>query len=166
MKKVLFIIGGVVLIVSLAANVFFLYMLASTYTETLPAIQLGEGFVMGADNYSIDAPYDKVRDGELLSIDQYIENYTVGPKYIIAKHNLHGRAPRILSYKRDSEKEVAQVRKEPEYRHGWWCDYYWIIDKEDCRIRGPYNLEEFNEMCDSLGVSLQFDQSRERKRWY
>lgn len=79
--------------------------------------------------------------------------------------------PRVLDYNYDKNHIIvkqspkgARIDKEPftecdslyHFDHGYNYDYYWIIDKKEHRILGPYDYEEFKEKCIEMDVKLKF----------
>lgn len=36
-------------------------------------------------------------------------------------------------------------------------DYYWIVDKKQHDIHGPYSYDRFIEKCNQMGVELSFE---------
>lgn len=79
--------------------------------------------------------------------------------------------PRVLDYHCDKEHIIVKQNPKdapldpwffPEYgniyhfNHGKDFDYYWIIDKKEHKICGPYDYEEFKGRCIEMDVKLEF----------
>ena len=102
-------------------------------------IELAKGFYY-------DTGMDRLFGKNDCDIPPTIKKIEFRGNYLIIKQELLRHLLPEANYNLDSE----------DYRHGLDCDYYWIIDTRKYIRMGPYDYNEFNNICDSLQI-ISFD---------
>ncbi|MBP8754816.1 MAG: DUF3997 domain-containing protein [Chitinophagales bacterium] len=123
-SKVIFIIAGVILLLSL-------FSIFSTN-----AVKLGEGFIYYSDNKMISN--SKGRIGEIPS---NVEDYNYDNNFIIAVQKPLDNDPNALLYD-----------FEYKYEEGFNTNYYWIIIKKEKKIIGPLTITELDSIKNRYNV--------------
>ena len=83
-------------------------------------------------------------------VPPYVDEYKYDSCFIVARQ--HPKGP-------DNKKNMFP-RPEISYPYGTNVPYYWIINKSDSTIFGPFDYQQFMITCDSLSVSLRLNNDK------
>lgn len=105
-------------------------------------VEMGGGYVYHED---IKAILSETNNQEIPSV---VESYSYNDNYIIAKQKPSVYADVIYTY--------SDSFSGNRYALGLDTSYFWIIQKETGDVFGPLLKTEFEHICDSLHVKLEF----------
>lgn len=141
-KVMLRVIGCIVILFLMIIGLQFVYDDTSN---------LGSGYEYFSDSRFISGPTRAMvgnKSNYIESIPPRIIDYDYNNRHIIVKQN-----PNEAYLDPYFFPECDSLYS---FDHGYDFDYYWIIDKVNHNIYGPYDIDVFKEKCDSLGVKLEF----------
>ncbi len=83
-------------------------------------------------------------------VPPYVDKYEADSCFIVARQYPKGKYyfKRVIN------------NADITYPDGFYSPYYWIVNKVDTAVYGPYNYQEFICKCDSLNVRIKFEERK------